>query len=72
MVEHVISRHPALRRLMNWLDPITHHLWGVPINRETDANVQRAGFTTIRSSELVLDIVKRIDAIALADDSQLS
>ncbi|KAF2991378.1 methyltransferase domain-containing protein (plasmid) [Methylocystis sp. MJC1] len=71
IIEHVISRHPTLRRVMNWLDPITHRLWGAHINRDTVANVQRAGFTNVRSSDLALDIVKRIDAIAPAAENVL-
>lgn len=72
MVEHVISERPVLRPLMNWLDPLTHHLWGAHINRDTVANVQRAGFVNVRSSDLALDIVKRIDAITPHAASQLS
>jgi ubiquinone/menaquinone biosynthesis C-methylase UbiE len=71
IIEHVISRHPTLRRVMNWLDPITHRLWGAHINRDTVANVQRAGFTNVRTSDLALDIVKRIDAIAPAAENVL-
>jgi phosphatidylethanolamine/phosphatidyl-N-methylethanolamine N-methyltransferase len=72
MLEHVLSEHPVLRRLMQWLDPVTHQLWGAHINRDTVANVRRAGFANVRSSDLALDIVKRVDAIAPDASSQLS
>jgi phosphatidylethanolamine/phosphatidyl-N-methylethanolamine N-methyltransferase len=64
MLEHVLSERPILRRLMQWLDPVTHHVWGAHIDRETVANVKRAGFVNVRSADLALDIVKRIDAIS--------
>lgn len=64
MLEHVLSERPLLRRLMQWLDPVTHRLWGAHINRDTVANVRRAGFVILRSSNLALDIVKRIEAVA--------
>lgn len=64
MVEHVLSERPLLRHLMGWLDPVTHHLWGAHIDRETVANVRTAGFIEVREQNLALDIVKRIEASA--------
>jgi ubiquinone/menaquinone biosynthesis C-methylase UbiE len=64
MIEHVLSQRPLLRRLMCRLDPVTHRLWGAHINRDTPANVRSAGFIAVRATDLSLDIVKRIEAIA--------
>ena len=64
MIEHVLSEHPVLRRLMRWLDPMTRRLWGAHINRDTVANVRAAGFMEVRSTDLMLDIVKRVEAVA--------
>ncbi len=64
MLEHVLSERPTLRRLMKWLDPFMHRLWGAHIDRDTVENVKLAGFANICSSALALDIVKRIVAIA--------
>lgn len=64
MVEHVLSEHALLRQLMEWLDPVTHFLWGAHIDRETVANARTAGFIRVREQDLALDIVKRIEANA--------
>lgn len=72
MLEHVLSERPVLRRLMQWLDPVTHRLWGAHINRNTVDNVRRAGFMNVRSADIALDIVKRIDAIAPDASSERS
>lgn len=62
MVEHMLSNRPMLRRLMLWLDPLTHRLWGAHINRDTLANVEAAGFVEVTTDDLAIDVVKRIEA----------
>lgn len=64
LLEHVLSAWPPLRRLMQLLDPIPHHVWGAHIDRDTVENVRRAGFVDVRDTNLSLDVVKRIEARA--------
>jgi hypothetical protein len=64
LVEHVLSRRPALRRVMRWIDPITSRIWGAQIARDTVDNVRRAGFRDVVETDLWLDVVKRSEAVA--------
>ncbi len=64
LLEHVLSRNFLLRPLMKSLDPIPTHIWGAHIDRDTLSNVRAAGFIDVREASLLLDIVKRIEAIA--------
>jgi len=64
LLEHVLSRRPVLRPIMRWLDPIPFHVWGAHIDRDTVENVGSAGFAEVRDTNLSLDVVKRIEAIA--------
>lgn len=61
LLEHVLSRRAVLRQLMQWLDPIPFHIWGAHIDRDTVANVRRAGFVDVVEADLSLDVVKRIE-----------
>lgn len=61
LLEHVLSRRAGLRRIMQWLDPIPFHIWGAHIDRDTVANVKRAGFVDVLEADLSLDVVKRIE-----------
>jgi phosphatidylethanolamine/phosphatidyl-N-methylethanolamine N-methyltransferase len=63
LVEHVLSRRPLLRRLMRGLDPISLRMSGAHIDRETVENVRHAGFASIETVDLSLDVVKRIVAV---------
>lgn len=67
LLEHVLSRRPSLRRLMRWLDPIPFHLWGAHINRDTVETVRAAGFVVTEERDLVLDVVKQVEATVPAD-----
>lgn len=60
MIEHVLSERPWLRRVMQWLDPVTHRLWGAHIDRETVKTVMAAGFEITEVQDLSGDVVKRI------------
>jgi ubiquinone/menaquinone biosynthesis C-methylase UbiE len=62
LLDHVLSERPVLRRLMRWLDPLSYHLWGAHLDRETVHNVGAAGFAEVQAVSLSLDIVKRIEA----------
>ncbi len=64
LMEHVLSEIPVLRGLMRFFDPIPVRVWGAHIDRETVGNVERAGFRHIRTTNLSLDVVKRIEAVA--------
>lgn len=44
LLEHVRSPNPALGRVMDWLNPLIVRITGANINRDTVANVKRAGF----------------------------
>jgi hypothetical protein len=64
LLEHVLSRRPLLRSLMRFLDPIPFHVWGAHIDRDTVGNVRQAGFVDVVDTDLSLDVVKRIEAVA--------
>jgi hypothetical protein len=51
---------------MRRFDPIPFHVWGAHIDRDTVGNVRRADFAEIVDTDLSLDIVKRIEAVAPA------
>lgn len=62
LLEHVLSRRPLLRRVMNLINPLVVRQIGANINRETVENVRGAGFADLQVEDLWLDIVKRIEA----------
>lgn len=62
MLEHVLSHRPRLRRLMQWLDPITAMLWGAHIDRDTVGAVDRAGFADVQAAPLWLDVMQLVCA----------
>ena len=62
LLEHVLSRRPLLRRVMNLINPLVVRQMGANINRETVENVRGAGFADLQVEDLWLDIVKRIEA----------
>ncbi len=64
LLEHVLSRRPLLRRVMNLVSPLVVRRMGANINRETVENVRRAGFAELQVEDLWLDIVKLIEAQA--------
>lgn len=64
LLEHVLPRHPILRRLMRLVNPIVVRLMGANIDRDTVANVRQAGFVSVQVEDLWLDIVKLIEARA--------
>jgi ubiquinone/menaquinone biosynthesis C-methylase UbiE len=62
LLEHVLSHRPVLRTLMRLANPVIVRLIGANIDRETVANVERAGFVVKQVDDLWLDIVKLIEA----------
>lgn len=62
LLEHVLSRRPTLRLLMRLLNPFAVRLMGAHINRDTVANLDRAGFTIHQVDDLWGDVVKLIEA----------
>lgn len=61
MFEHVRSRIGPIAILQDLLTPLTRRL-GPEMNRDTVANVLRAGFELEREENVYLDVVKAIDA----------
>ena len=56
MLEHVLSRKPVLRPLMNLVNPVVVRVVGANINRETRHNLELAGLTVLRAEALGSDI----------------
>ena len=64
LLEHVLSHRPLLRRVMQWIDPVTSRIWGAHIDRDTVDNVRRAGFGDVAETDLWIDVIKRIETEA--------
>ena len=64
LLEHVVSESRWLRTLMRALDPLSARIWGAHINRDTVSNVRAAGFVGVRTTNLALDVIRRIEATA--------
>ncbi len=62
MFEHVRATNPLLGFMMDILTPITRK-FGPELNRNTAANVRKAGFTIDREFNVYLDMVKLYTAI---------
>ncbi|GEM_PF-5802614 len=57
MLEHVLSCRWGLRQAMNFINPLIRSAVGANINRETKANLEKAGFV-VAEEDLWLDIMK--------------
>jgi ubiquinone/menaquinone biosynthesis C-methylase UbiE len=62
LFEHVRSRIAPIGWMQDLMTPITRRL-GPDMNRDTLANVQRAGFRVVREENVYLDIVKAVEAV---------
>lgn len=62
LLEHVLSRRPGLRWLMQLINPLVVRVMGANIDRDTVENVRRAGFVDMQVEDLWLDVVKLIEA----------
>src|SRR3989304_2641822 len=60
LLEHVRSRNPIVGRLMDWTNPLWVRVCGANINRDTVANVQRAGFELDAVESRMFGILKLI------------
>lgn len=58
LLEHVLSKRPILRPLMNLMNPIVVRTVGANINRDTLKNLRTAGVTVRTEENLMMDIVK--------------
>ena len=63
MFEHTGSRYFPFNLLLNLMNPVAR-LAGPEVNRDTVANVQRAGFRGISITPVYLDVIKLIYAVA--------
>jgi len=63
MLEHMRSHHNIVGKFMDVVNFIPLHTWGANINRETIANILKAGFKEeeIETQDLWSDIVKLIE-----------
>lgn len=61
-MEHVRSENPLLGKVMDILNPLTVRLTGANINRDTVANLQKAGLKPSRVNNVKGDILKIINA----------
>ena len=66
MFEHTGSRCFPFGAMLNLMNPVFRHL-GPEINRDTVANVRAAGFEIAKVTNVYLDVVKIIEAIAPAN-----
>ncbi len=62
LLEHMVSDHSWLRGAMDRLNPITVHLLGDHINRQTGTTISTAGFQIESSENLFGDVVRLIVA----------
>jgi phosphatidylethanolamine/phosphatidyl-N-methylethanolamine N-methyltransferase len=67
LLEHMLSANRFIRPLMHAANPLVVRVVGANINRETVANVERAGLDLRRIDNLMSDIVKLIEARKLDD-----
>jgi hypothetical protein len=67
MFEHVRSNVPDVGLFLDLLTYVTRRI-GPDLNRDTVANVRRAGFHIVREENVFFDIVKAIEAIRADDE----
>lgn len=60
LLEHMRPSAPLAGKLFDLINPLTYWLSGTHINRETIANIQRAGLNIVSTENLASDIVKMI------------
>ena len=63
MFEHTGSRYFPFNLLLNLMNPVAR-IVGPEVNRDTVANVERAGFRVVNVRLVYLDVVKLIHAVA--------
>ncbi|MCE2391310.1 MAG: class I SAM-dependent methyltransferase [Proteobacteria bacterium] len=65
MFEHTRSRYFPFNLMLNLMTPLSRRV-GPEMNRDTVANVSRAGFERVEVRSVYLDVVKQIRAVAPA------
>ncbi len=63
LLEHVLSSHPVMSKIMSLMNPLILSLFGANINRKTVKNVQACGFEKVLLDPASSDMVKLIQAI---------
>lgn len=63
MIEHVRSEKAVIGLIMDVLNPIVVNMHGANINRRTVNNIEAAGFSNIKVTNLWHDIVKKIEIV---------
>lgn len=62
MFEHVRSRFGPIAFMQDLMTPLFRRTMGPEMNRDTVANVMRAGFELVREENVYVDVVKAIEA----------
>ncbi len=62
MFEHVLSQNPVYALILKGMNLVTKRLSGTYLDRNTAANVEKAGFWIESNRNVYLDIVKTIEA----------
>lgn len=62
LLEHMLTANRLVRPLMHAMNPLVVRVMGANINRQTVANVERAGFQVLQIDNVMSDIVKLIEA----------
>ena len=65
MFEHTGSRYFPFSAMLNLINPVARR-FGPEVNRDTLANVTRAGFEVRAVERIYLDVVKMIHAVVPA------
>lgn len=61
LIEHVRSEEKVLGLLMDIMNPLVVNFYGANINRRTEENIKKSGFSQIEVKNLWRDIVKKIE-----------
>ena len=62
MFEHVLSKNPIYALVLKMMSIITKYLQGTHLDRNTVANIEKAGFKIHSHKNAYLDIVKALRA----------
>lgn len=62
LLEHVLSERRGMRWLLRHLDPLSFWLLGCHVARDTTATLASSGFSVSSSTDLWLDVIRRIEA----------
>ncbi|MBI5427995.1 MAG: class I SAM-dependent methyltransferase [Nitrospinae bacterium] len=63
MFEHVLSKNPVYRLILEFMNVLTVRLSGTHLDRDTVENVRKAGWTVESDRNVYLDVVKAITAM---------